>query len=215
MQCAKCPGSLEPLRRDGLALDRCPACLGLFFDPGELTRVFEDGDPETLREELCALPVVADARPAACPRCRETMNRVASTRVPHVSYDVCLACNGIWLDAGELAALDREHSGRQSPADAVRSLAASVQACFDEELALIGRARDERLGRLLRLRRRGLLNARAFKALQARVERAAGKARDAALRSGVFQDLDRLRDEGILTKAEHARMSRAALRSGR
>jgi Zn-finger nucleic acid-binding protein len=212
MQCAKCPGSLEPLRRDGLALDRCPACLGLFFDPGELTRVFEDRNPETLREELCALPVVADARPAARPRCLETMNRVASTQVPHVSHDVCLACNGVRLDAGELAALDLEHSGRRSPAETVRNLAPSVQACFGEDLALIGRARDERLGRL---RRRGLLNARAFKALQARVERAAGKARDAALRSGVLQDLDRLRDDGILTKAEHARMSRPALRSGR
>jgi len=147
MKCAKCAGSLAPLTQGDLHLDRCGACQGLFFDAGELTKVFSDEDPETLREEVCALPAGADARPATCPRCAQTMNRVSSVRVPAVSYDVCLGCNAIWLDAGEISSLDGEHTGRQSCApDAgrcLRRLAQTVHDHFRDELEAADRLREK------------------------------------------------------------------------
>jgi Zn-finger nucleic acid-binding protein len=215
MKCAKCPGALEHLRQDDLELDRCPACRGFFFDPGELTKVFSDGNPETLREELCALPVVADAVPAVCPRSGHLMNRVRSTRVPQVSYDVCLHCNGIWLDAGELSALDEEQTSRQAPqrttGEQIRELAHRVRRYFEEESARIQRTRDERLGRLLRLRERGLLPPREFARIRKEIERQAREARRAALHSGMLADADRLREEGFLSGADYRRMRKKIL----
>jgi Zn-finger nucleic acid-binding protein len=147
MKCAKCPGTLAPLRQGDLVLDRCGACQGLFFDAGELSKVFSDEDPGTLREEVCALPASADARAAVCPRCAQTMNRVSSTRVPAVSYDVCLGCNAIWLDAGELSVLDGEHTERQERAKdegpRLRRLAQAVHDHFREELEAVDRLREK------------------------------------------------------------------------
>ncbi len=215
MKCAKCPAALEHLRQDGLDLDRCPACLGLFFDPGELTKVFSDANPETLREEMCALPVVADAVPATCPRSGHLMNRVKSARVPQVSYDVCLHCNGIWLDAGELSALDREHTARRAPpktcGEQLRELARNVRRYLEEETAAVERARDERLARLLRLRERGLLAPRDAARIRREIERHAREARRAALHSGVLADADRLREEGFLSESEVRRMRKKVL----
>jgi Zn-finger nucleic acid-binding protein len=40
MQCPRCPGvSLLELDRDGITLDRCEACRGIWLDRGELERL--------------------------------------------------------------------------------------------------------------------------------------------------------------------------------
>lgn len=215
MKCAKCPGALQTLHQDDLALDRCDLCRGFFFDPGELTKIFTDHDPQTLKEELCALPVAADANPAVCPRCGHLMTRVSSVRVPTVTYDVCLHCNGIWLDAGELSALDQEHTERRQPQRTYRQqlqdLAHAVRRYFEDELVEIDRRTSERLSRLSRLRQRGLVPAPEFTRIKREIERHAADSRSSALRTGLLQDVDSLRREGFLSEPEYRRMKKKLL----
>ncbi len=215
MKCAKCPGILENLHQDELVLDRCALCKGLFFDPGELTKIFTDADPETLKEELAALPVTADASPAVCPRCGYLMNRVTSVRVPAVSYDVCLHCNGVWLDAGELAALDQEHTQRRQPQrtyrEQLRALAEHVRRYFEEELAEIERRKSERLARLARLRQRGVLPARECARIRKEIEKTAEDSRKSALHTGLLKDVDSLHREGFLPPAQFKRLKKRLL----
>jgi Zn-finger nucleic acid-binding protein len=44
MQCPRCPGvALQELDRDGITLDRCDRCRGLWLDRGELEKLLARG----------------------------------------------------------------------------------------------------------------------------------------------------------------------------
>jgi Zn-finger nucleic acid-binding protein len=213
VKCAKCPGTLEHLRQGDLELDRCSRCQGIFFDPGELTKIFDDSDARTIREEISRIPESADERPATCPRCGWTMTRVATEKL---AYDVCLPCNGVWLDAGELSSLDEEHTSRRSrpPAarDRIRKLGESVRKFFEDELSEINRTKARRLVRLTRLRQQGLLPADEFDRIRKEIERNAAASQEAALEGGLLRDVDRLRADGFLSEAEYKRLRKRILK---
>ncbi len=105
-----CPVCREPLivaERDGIELDVCLWCHGLWFDVGEI---------ELLAEKLGrSLPVAeglfekADSpeKPRYCPRCDRAMEKVAAGTSPRIVLDRC-AAHGLWFDHGELGALVRQ-----------------------------------------------------------------------------------------------------------
>ena len=37
-----------------------------------------------------------------CPRCSDTMKPTVDARQPHIAFETCNACQGSFLDAGEL-----------------------------------------------------------------------------------------------------------------
>ena len=121
MNCPKCPsGRLEPIsfriadRRVagpggetiGLEIDQCASCGGVWFDADEVER-FIDAKleapqalnlPEDLRAQV-------DAKLGACPRCGTLLEKKPAPNNPKVTADRCPGCQGLWLDAGELARL--------------------------------------------------------------------------------------------------------------
>lgn len=97
--CASCRASLLVLEFEGVEVDCCPSCGGLWLDAGELGLLL-DGVPEP--GALLALRG-GEAGPRRCPLCED---RMLTARLDEgVEVDHCRRRHGVWLDRGELAAL--------------------------------------------------------------------------------------------------------------
>ena len=120
MRCPKCRADMEQVNYEGTEVDRCTICEGIWFDAGEI---------ELLKNKQAAAAIdIGDAKTGKqsntidryqCPRCGGAMVRVVDPAQTHIWYETCGACNGSYLDAGEL----RDLSTR-TVADIFRSLAA-------------------------------------------------------------------------------------------
>jgi len=105
LMCPKC--RKEPMRPEtfeGIEIDRCPVCKGLFFDKGELEAMLAKGEgnvADTLG--FNAISDAMDAIAAQCPRCDRRMDPMVGAA--NVRMDVCSKCGGVFLDQGELATL--------------------------------------------------------------------------------------------------------------
>lgn len=103
--CPRCWVDLEPVLLTGPASDlvaaRCPECRGLFLSPDEIAEM-------TGHESLG--PLLADYLDfdydglLVCPACG---NQMEAKDAAGVEVDVCMACQGVWLDRGELTMLRR------------------------------------------------------------------------------------------------------------
>jgi Zn-finger nucleic acid-binding protein len=98
---------------NGLEIDRCETCHGMFFDPEELERMLAasvEPASEADRAELARLvdeEVPSDAleiRYGPCPDCGALMNRKSYGAKAGVVIDTCRE-HGVWLDGGELRRL--------------------------------------------------------------------------------------------------------------
>ncbi len=123
--CPVCLGvKLEKLAvGDELVLDDCPRCGGMWFEVGEIQklrgarphalwdRVDAGADAHRARCHSCRSFVERDADRCPicdaknrldCPRCAETMKRIAHDELV---VDVCRRCDGVWFDRHELDAI--------------------------------------------------------------------------------------------------------------
>lgn len=102
--CVKCNSVLDKATFQGLEVDLCPRCGGLWLDRGEITRAAKLSDDELgkLRALLTGSsgpPPIPTAIKVDCPACEGTLSEVTLGSV-HVDY--CGTCHGIFLDRGEL-----------------------------------------------------------------------------------------------------------------
>lgn len=104
--CPNCDERMIVVELDGIEVDHCPACHGVWFDTGELELLVErsGGDPVRLQALLdAAKPAQGARRP--CPRCRRTLHAIELTVPATLTIDRCAVGDGVWLDAGELPVL--------------------------------------------------------------------------------------------------------------
>jgi uncharacterized protein len=103
-----CPVCREPLvvaEREGIELDACPWCHGLWFDAGELGLLAERmGRTLQVAESGVMERATTAEKPRACPRCDRPMEKVWLGTAPRVLLDRCPA-HGLWFDHGELGSL--------------------------------------------------------------------------------------------------------------
>lgn len=104
LTCVKCRSILDRASFEGLEVDLCPSCGGLWLDRGEITRAARL--PEAELSRLRALLSVGGGPPStptnnagACPACEGSLSEVVLGSV-HVDY--CDVCHGVFLDRGEL-----------------------------------------------------------------------------------------------------------------
>ncbi len=100
---------------ENVQVDACPDCGGMWLDPRELEQIQETFGHDYSRE-LAQSPDLggrayemakAKSRPeVACPKCHLTMERREHGGASQVLIDVCTQCRGVWLDKGELQALE-------------------------------------------------------------------------------------------------------------
>lgn len=108
MDCLKCDGKLRQVEVDGVVVDQCESCAGIWFDSGELARVLGMKSVEGLTSPAEGHPG-DDTKRGSCPRCsgQGKLVQVASL-ISDIHIDTCAVCGGQWLDGGELAILRQE-----------------------------------------------------------------------------------------------------------
>ncbi len=116
MKCPKDQSTLieQPYEAD-VKVDACPACGGMWLDKGELERI-EASVEHDYSEELARLPDLAgpayeqamQSKPPelACPKCDTALERRQYGYASQIMVDSCPQCGGVWLDKGEIQALE-------------------------------------------------------------------------------------------------------------
>jgi len=93
-------------------IERCSVCYGLFFDPGELEQLLDQGVSGAFVIDYAMLDKLAaeqrgrreTVKYISCPVCGKLMNRINYGTRSGVVIDRCRE-HGVWLDAGELKRL--------------------------------------------------------------------------------------------------------------
>jgi Zn-finger nucleic acid-binding protein len=116
MRCPRDGQELESVRYEGgVLIDRCPTCRGTFLDAGELEAVETTIEHDYARELQSAPDDVRGAYERArhqldpvvpCPKCGRTMARREYGYCSQILIDVCPDGEGLWLERGELEALE-------------------------------------------------------------------------------------------------------------
>ena len=99
----------------GIQVEACPACGGIWLDRGRLEQIEETMEHDHT-EELKRMPdLIAGAYQRArqraegdltCPRCGIETESAEYAYCSQVVINRCPACGGVWLDSGELEALE-------------------------------------------------------------------------------------------------------------
>jgi membrane associated rhomboid family serine protease len=126
--CPKCLSDMTELEHQGVTIDVCPGCRGIWLDPGELAQL------RGASEDLPAAPdnVASGTRylqtsTYICPRCQGGFDTFEYAPGTGLYIDRCKSCRGIYLDAGELKKIHtitgrRRLLGLESPAESDRAL---------------------------------------------------------------------------------------------
>ncbi len=110
MDCPQCSIPLIVVERNGIELDYCISCKGIWFDAGELQLLPEALGVKAEIPDIMVYPVVrVNEKERKCPRCSKAMDKVRPEGVP-VTLDRCRHGEGIWLDAGELGRMVDHHN---------------------------------------------------------------------------------------------------------
>jgi Zn-finger nucleic acid-binding protein len=106
------------IEHEGIELDYCTRCKGVWFDAGELELFLELGGMPDPAPFLRAMKERAEAvtaeKPRACPVCGRKMKKAAVNQDGSVIVDVCRDDHGIWFDQREVEQLAEVLAG-QSP----------------------------------------------------------------------------------------------------
>jgi Zn-finger nucleic acid-binding protein len=110
IDCPKCGVGMN--RREvavfgpNIDIDVCPKCEGLWLDKGEIKKLIKN---KKLTDYLTKDIGTQSKSKLICPRCGGLMDIETADEV---EVDVCLTCNGVWLDKGELQDLEAKSKTR-------------------------------------------------------------------------------------------------------
>lgn len=132
-RCIKCEESMRKRMLHGVEIDCCPGCGGLWLDRGEIRQLADKVDPETLRA-INSHAADSDQQPALALRSSSTIEQpcpACAGKLSQATFDTfvverCVACEGIYLDPGQLAKAMETVTSRGNWAATVVSLADSV-----------------------------------------------------------------------------------------
>ncbi len=110
MNCPKCNSKMEKVEYNAIEVDRCTNCKGIWFDMLEAEQLKEMrgsekidiGDPE-IGEKYNKIDKVN------CPKCNTLMAKMVDNNQPHIWYESCDICYGMFFDAGEFSDYKEEN----------------------------------------------------------------------------------------------------------
>jgi Zn-finger nucleic acid-binding protein len=108
--CPDCKIELTRRDFDGLVLDTCSKCAGVYFDEGELTELRRRGEQAltALDEQVQPSELQHERHEEClrvCPGCGNGMHQFRYLYSSPVLLDSCEDCGGVWIDNGELKAM--------------------------------------------------------------------------------------------------------------
>jgi len=106
MDCYRCRQAMRKASRDGVLVDVCDTCGGLWLDAGELEalerrqakergELIQQARKEVVEETRQVLKVVG-----LCPKCQ--VERLRQVLRRGIRLDYCPSCKGLYFDVGEL-----------------------------------------------------------------------------------------------------------------
>lgn len=99
--CPKCLADLRPVEYQGVTVDVCPGCRGVWLDPGELA-LLRGADQDVPAASVLGRTGHPESSGYICPRCEGGFETFEFAPDTSLYVDRCKNCQGIWLDAGEL-----------------------------------------------------------------------------------------------------------------
>lgn len=102
MDCPKCGSEMQTVMYGSIYVERCVGCKGLWFDMLERehmaaiegSEVIDTGSDELGRR-------FREVDNIDCPKCSSPMIKMVDANQPHIWYEGCPSCYGVFYDAGE------------------------------------------------------------------------------------------------------------------
>ncbi|MDA9774544.1 zf-TFIIB domain-containing protein [Saprospiraceae bacterium] len=114
MNCPRCQNELKVEIIKGynysIEVDNCDSCGGTWLDKGEIAPIQRIVEPVIWEKR--ELPSKKEQyETMLCPRCdsKTPMEKIPHPRDRYVIFDQCVDCSGIWLDQGEITAIQKEN----------------------------------------------------------------------------------------------------------
>ena len=111
MDCSGCGGAMTEFELDGVHIDRCDKCGGVWLDDGEAEALAKQNPSPKDEMQRVKLLLLKQWKTAAqdpkqversCPRCHRKMLRVNYQDIPGLQVETCPDHCGMYLDKGEL-----------------------------------------------------------------------------------------------------------------
>ena len=104
MKCPKCQSELHEMYIEGVDVDFCDTCKGIWFDKDEMAFMAEL--PNDIPNQDAEKTATQSTYP--CPRCKSAkLEEIRFHQANDLLVDRCPVCQGIWLDKGELPKVER------------------------------------------------------------------------------------------------------------
>lgn len=102
MKCPKCHTDMKQIEFEGVQVDRCYNCYGLWFDFQEQQQLKDKPGATEIDSGDAAMARRTNLiRNIYCPRDGALMTPMTDLNQPHIWYEACPHCYGVFFDAGE------------------------------------------------------------------------------------------------------------------
>lgn len=112
--CPRCGIELLHAMLDGHRTEACPECRGILLSNADFGAIIRHRRAEYHGETFVPRPIDLDqlSDPIYCPRCRRTMEVHPYYGPGNQIIDSCPRCGLVWVDWGELTAIERAPGAR-------------------------------------------------------------------------------------------------------
>jgi uncharacterized protein len=108
IKCPKCENStMTKISFHGVEVDRCPQCGGIWFDILEQEDLKKKKGSEATDTGVAKAQTTKQAQKLDCPKCHTRMSPTHDIRQPHIVFEKCSICYGVFFDAGEFRDLKK------------------------------------------------------------------------------------------------------------
>lgn len=108
MNCPKCKGVMAKVLFEGVEVDRCTFCDGIWFDVLEKEQLKDLQGSEQIDVGKKPADAGDEHRHLLCPVCKTLMITMSVYGHPHLKYESCTVCFGAFFDAGEFREFKKE-----------------------------------------------------------------------------------------------------------
>lgn len=104
MKCPKCGDELKVVKYAAIKVDRCVGCNGIWFDmlEHEHLKMIEGSESIDIGDAAVGRKY-RDMDRVDCPVCHTRMIPMVDRDQPHIWYEACTVCYGVFFDAGEFS----------------------------------------------------------------------------------------------------------------
>lgn len=115
--------TLLKVKVDGIIIDLCPHCSGIWFDKDELNRLLDSSITSFELLQTIQTDEEDNWQEKECPRCKK---KLFKQEKKGIIIDLCRDCRGIWCDGGEFEKLYQLHSEAGTTGETLKAVAAHL-----------------------------------------------------------------------------------------